>query len=514
MPSLTNHTLDSELVIGLVGAVGTRLKAVIELLNEQLFLAGYSTNVVKVSEEVIKALCDVPDCEGDAHKRISDLMCAGNKIREKTANNGVLALGVAAKIYAERDKEDDQSPQPLEKTAFIVDSLKRPEEVEVLRQVYPSGFILVGAHEEQPRRFSHLLAQGMTAELANELIRRDGEEAKAPSGQRLNNTFHLADFFVRITGNQDRLEADVRRMVELWFGNPFITPTFAEYAMFLAFAAGLRSADLSRQVGAVVTRDRQVLSTGANDCPQAGGGLYWPERFGDGAGIRDVERGRDYMRGEDSNRTEQLRIIEQIATLGKSRGFGMDGDKVRELLENSRIGDLTEFGRMVHAEMEALLACARAGISTCGATVYCTTFPCHNCAKHIVAAGIERVVYIEPYPKSKALEFHDDSIVMGAQETPEGRRKYVVFEPFVGIGPRRFFDLFSMRLTSSYEVHRKDRKTGKKKDWDIKNSRLRIQMQPSSYLDSETLAAAQFNKIQEKHFNSGEPDHDKQGQDS
>ena len=44
-----------------------------------------------------------------------------------------------------------------------------------------------------------------------------------------------------------------------------------------------------------------------------------------------------------------------------------------------------------HAEMEALLSCARSGVSTRGATLYSTTFPCHNCAKHIIAAGVARV---------------------------------------------------------------------------------------------------------------------------
>lgn len=343
MPPALSSTFDSELVIGLAGAVGTRLKTVIELLDERLRLAGYSTRVVKVSEEVIKALHDVPDDGGDAYKRISDLMHAGNEVRRETGNHGVLALGVAAKIFDEREKNDNDYPQPLEKTAFIVDSLKRPEEVQYLRQVYASGFVVVGAHEEEARRRSHLEAKGMSSEHADNLIRRDTEEAEVPHGQRLRNTFHLADFFLRIAGNQDRLEADVRRMVELWFGNPFITPTFDEYAMFLAFAAGLRSADLSRQVGAVVTRDRQILSTGANDCPQAGGGLYWPDRLVRAAEIADVPRGRDYMRGEDSNRVEQLRIIDQIAKIGEVEEYGLDGEKLRKLLESTRIGDLTEF---------------------------------------------------------------------------------------------------------------------------------------------------------------------------
>ncbi|WP_339916420.1 deaminase [Photorhabdus stackebrandtii] len=64
----------------------------------------------------------------------------------------------------------------------------------------------------------------------------------------------------------------------------------------------------------------------------------------------------------------------------------------------------------MHAEIEAILACARSNVSIYNGILYCTTFPCHNCAKHIVASGIRRVIYIEPYPKSKVFDFHPDSI--------------------------------------------------------------------------------------------------------
>ena len=60
-----------------------------------------------------------------------------------------------------------------------------------------------------------------------------------------------------------------------------------------------------------------------------------------------------------------------------------------------------------------------------------------NCAKHIIDAGLTRVVYIEPYAKSKALEFHDDSIIPPEEESAEDDHR-VRFEPFSGIGPRRF----------------------------------------------------------------------------
>ncbi len=138
---------------------------------------------------------------------------------------------------------------------------------------------------------------------------------------------------------------------------------------------------------------------------------------------------------------------------------------------------------------KSLLSCSRNGLSTVDATLYCTTFPCHNCAKHIVAAGVDRVVYVEPYPKSKAFQFHDDSIATTGLDSQDGKVK---FDAFVGIGPRRFFDLFSMRLGSSYPLIRKDNETGKAMKWNIETARLRIQMKPASYLDLEAEAVKMF----------------------
>jgi len=98
---------------------------------------------------------------------------------------------------------------------------------------------------------------------------------------------------------------------------------------------------------------------------------------------------------------------------------------------------------------------------------------------------------VEPYPKSKALQFHDDSIIPSGENTTD-EEKRVRFDAFVGIGPRRFFDLFSMHLGSSYELIRKD-ENGKRVDWRIEQSQLRIQMKPTSYLEEETVASTLFN---------------------
>src|SRR5439155_1666509 len=143
-----------------------------------------------------------------------------------------------------------------------------------------------------------------------------------------------------------------------------------------------------------------------------------------------------------------------------------------------------EFGRSVHAEMDAIIAAGRTGVSFRDATLYTTTFPCHTCTRHIIDAGVKRVLYIEPYPKSLAKELHDDAIRL-SRVAPSGDKRSP-FEPFLGIGPRRFFDLFSLKLSSGYAIERKQ--DGSKVDWNLRtDAKPRVPMPPTSYLEREQL---------------------------
>ena len=158
---------------------------------------------------------------------------------------------------------------------------------------------------------NHLLEE----EEANELIDRDINENNK-FGQHTQDTFHLSDFYIDYGTNSEKLEKDIWRILDLIFGKPFLTPTPDEFAMFMAFSASLRSADLSRQVGAVVARGEDIISTGANDVPKFGGGLYWPSiKYSEKYEISDAPEGRDYMRGEDSNHAQKQEIIEEILSV-------------------------------------------------------------------------------------------------------------------------------------------------------------------------------------------------------
>ena len=281
--------------------------------------------------------------------------------------------------------------------------------------------------------------------------------------------------------------------MDLIFGSPYLTPTFDEYAMFMAFTSSLRSADLSRQVGAVIAKNNEIIASGANDSPRAGGGLYWPIFDEKKHDIVDKSDGRDYKRGFDSNKIEQHNIIQNILSNLDDTFDKEKKDKLEDVLKKSSIKYITEYGRVVHAEMEALLFCARNNISSKEATLYCTTFPCHNCAKHIIAAGLKKVVYIEPYPKSKAFDFHSDSIINNEKEflLPDKNDSYVNFVPFIGVGPRKFFDLFSISLSSGYKIKRKE-SDGSIVKWMPEESFSRLQMLPFSYMERELIATADF----------------------
>src|SRR5690606_37852729 len=115
--------------------------------------------------------------------------------------------------------------------------------------------------------------------------------------------FPLADLFARAEDGRGALTRDVDRCVRVLFSDPFCTPTRDEYCMFLARAAALRSADLSRQVGAVIANDRgDVVASGCNEVPRPGGGNYWPDD--------DPDR-RDFRLGKDPNALMKRELVQE-----------------------------------------------------------------------------------------------------------------------------------------------------------------------------------------------------------
>ncbi|MGD0992887.1 MAG: anti-phage dCTP deaminase [Gemmatimonadales bacterium] len=480
-----------ELVIGIVAAIGTPIESVEPYLNSYLGRHGYRMDTIRVSDFLKGFTLQSPEpdpaAEMYSYERLTALMDRGDELRRVTKRSDALALLVAARISALRPETE---PQYLNARAFFVRQLKHPDEVFSLRAIYGDAFHLIGFYSSDNVRRQNL-AKYMKETQAAELMARD-EGEKTSWGQQLRSAFHLADVFVEMRDDSSSTlfaKEQLDRFMNLLFGEGVITPTIREYGMYLAQAAALRSGDLSRQVGAAILNDRgDVVSLGCNEVPASGGGQYW-------AG--DADDFRDLMKGEDSNDTTKLHNIAEILSRTDqewSKRTPEEKEKATkdlvEKLDGTRVMNLTEFGRAVHAEVEAILSAARRGAPVKGATLCCTTFPCHNCAKHIVDAGIKQVFYIEPYEKSMAKELHGDSIAFVALDEQAPPNK-VLFSPFVGISPRRYSVLFSMTTEDGRRLRRKHA------DGTLNREPfgLRLRSSALSYIGREAVAALEAKSI-------------------
>lgn len=130
-------------------------------------------------------------------------------------------------------------------------------------------------------------------------------------------------------------------------------PRIDEYFLKFAMLAAERSTCLRHNIGAVIVRDKHILSTGYNGAPK---------------NTRDCT--------ELGCLRDELKIPS---------------------------GTQQQICRAVHAEQNAIIQAAYHGISIKDATIYCTHNPCIICAKMIVNAGISRVVSYQKY--------HDESFI-------------------------------------------------------------------------------------------------------
>jgi deoxycytidylate deaminase len=501
-----------EIVIGIVAPLGTDVGPTLIQLEQSLHSVGYTSRTIRLSQ----LLDDVN--EGDPLPQVGEpnylerRMTAGDQLRERFGSGGALAALCISNIWEDRESavgtrdglgaETELSPR--NEHATILRSLKHPDEVQLLRQVYGERFILIGVNAPEPDRRrrlidqlleeSHAFARDEVAAKAEELLRRDSKDPHNDYGQNVRKAFEEADVFVH-TGTGDKNEA-VDRFIRLLFGDPFVTPERDEMAMAMARVAGLRSSASGRQVGAAITDEHgEVLAVGTNEVPKPGGGQYWPQ---------DDPDDRDFHQEFDPNDQLARRVLSDI--LDRLRDVGWLKDEISEMswaerisraleedegdpavpagLVRARVLSLIEFGRIVHAELATLMTCARRGNAVSECILYTTTFPCHECARHIIGAGIKRVVYISPYPKSLVREMFERSIGVDAGSDGEN---VVVFEHYVGISPTNYDRYF-------VAGKRKDRKTGRIVRWDARSSAPRLgRLTPAGEIfdrEAEVLGAA------------------------
>ena len=255
--------LSKELVIGLVGYAGAGCSTVANRVRSLLEAAGYQVVKVKVSDLIVAAAGPgatsqaLGETEGNAKfERGRSLQGLGDDIRAAHGDHALSALAVG-KIIELRGKA-----KPGEgRIAFILDSVKHPAEVALLRRVYDTSFRLVAVHCERPQSRGpadrHKQVDGQVqgrptgSRTGVHGPRREGMAASLTASRSVTPSTS-ADFF--LDNNSDSpdgasLTGDIDRFVSLLLGTGLVRPTKEERAMYVAHAAALQSACLSRQVG-------------------------------------------------------------------------------------------------------------------------------------------------------------------------------------------------------------------------------------------------------------------------
>lgn len=131
-------------------------------------------------------------------------------------------------------------------------------------------------------------------------------------------------------------------------------PSIDEYFMEMAKLISKRSTCLRRKVGALLVKDKRVLATGYNGAPKG------------------------------------LPHCSEVGCMREKLGIPA--------------GEKQELCRGLHAEQNCIIQAAVFGVSTKGATLYTTHFPCSICAKMIINAEISEIVYEEDYDDELAKE--------------------------------------------------------------------------------------------------------------
>ena len=397
----------------------------------------------------------------------------GDSLRKDYNNSSILAELAIKKIREDREVKKTTDAKSRRK-CYVIDSLKNLEELKLLRSIYRELFYLFSVFSPEKERIDSLCDKGLSRPEAEEIISTD-EFENVLHGQNVRETFIEADFFVRISkNNKSSIDKKVEKYFHLIFESDIITPNNDETAMYFAKSAAGNSACLSRQVGATITDSNGiVLARGWNDVPKYGGNLY---RDND----KESKRCKDL--GYCSNVKYRNDIFDEIEEEIDKLFDESDKNKIEtvmKIIKESKFKNIIEYSRSIHAEMHAIIIGSQlTGDKMVDGNLYCTTYPCHNCARHIVLAGIKNIYYIEPYKKSLGILLHNDTLTEDESELSKVR-----LLPYDGVAPRRYLDFFSINGSN-----RKD-KNGKRIRVNLKTikPKMRLSLQAIPELENQAI---------------------------
>jgi dCMP deaminase len=311
------------MILGVSGLNGAGKSEVVRFLEQRSFYPLSLSDVLR--QELASQGVD------ETRERMIE---AGRALRA-AEGEGALAARLAIQMAPDRN--------------YVVDSVRHPMEVEALRQ-HTGRFKLIWVDADEGVRFARMQERGRdgdaeTLDQFRELEQRELRSAD-PAAQQLLAVKELADFTVRNTGSLDDLRENLHGLLQdnLFFERP----SWDEYFISIARVVATRSNCVKRKVGAIISLDRRIISTGYNGTPR---------------GTRNCNEGG----------------------CPRCNSFAEGGTRLDECLCS-------------HGEENAITQAAYHGVAVRGGSIYTTFAPCLMCTKMIINAGIQEVAYNAAYP--------------------------------------------------------------------------------------------------------------------
>jgi dCMP deaminase len=311
------------MIIGLTGKNGSGKTAVSEYLKSRSF--SYYSLSDEIRVEIRKNRQEIT----------RDLLIkTGNDLRTRYGP-GILAERALSVL----DKEHN----------YVVDSIRSPYEVEVLRR--RKDFTLLAVESDASIRFLRSRERGResAAQTLDQFLEEEARELSSdnPANQQLEATLQAADVIVINNGSLDELHRKLDELLPPLMSN-FQRPDWDEYFMSIARVVSTRSNCIKRKIAAIIVKDRRVISTGYNGTPR---------------GAKNCNEGG----------------------CPRCNSMAASGTALDECL-------------CCHGEENAITQAAYHGTALKGSTLYTTFAPCLLCTKMIINSGIAEVVYNQEYP--------------------------------------------------------------------------------------------------------------------
>jgi deoxycytidylate deaminase len=377
----------SPLIIGLTGPIGSGVTTLSQVLETNGFHRISLSDPIKAEFRTKKGLASDTNVRSVTGWR-KDLQDIGDEGRAKGLTYWL-------------DEAIKNIPQDK---PVVIDSIRNEAEVNALRDRYTNSF-LVAVAADLSARWERSKKEYANEREFTEADERDNEDKdERPHGQQVGKCVGSADYVLvnnldlGSTANQRKgIWDNIKIDIELMSGKTARDPRDEEVHMATAYTTSYLSRCLKRYVGAVIVGlDSMPLSTGFNENPQGTQPCVrqWGYCFKDNAMDQELEE-RGSVHCPKCGKKNQF-PADNWNCLGCKEGLR------KQLFPSRNMEKCTA----IHAEERAIRSLA--GRSAKDGTMYVTTFPCLQCSRYIIDAGIKKVVYVEAYPVKEARKLLSD----------------------------------------------------------------------------------------------------------